>query len=122
MLVPHQQVKFKLFQKATFKVNKDVLNGTNLVNRGSGRINNHTAETNQPKIVTFTQDVSKHYRIDGSQVVDTKTAIADDIVTTRINSTLPDPAQLAAPLTYVSIDDDWTDFMNSAQFAKLVSS
>lgn len=100
--------------KATFKVNKDVLNGTNLVNRGSGRINNHTVETNQPKIVTFTQDVSKHW-IDGSQVVDTKTAIADDIVTTRINSTLPDPAQLAAPLTYVSIDDDWTDFMNSAQ-------
>ena len=39
----------------TFKINDNVLNGTKLVNRGSGRLNNHTVETNTPAIVTFTQ-------------------------------------------------------------------
>ena len=46
----------------TFKINDNVLNGTKLVNRGSGRLNNHTVvETNTPAIVTFTQSVDKHY-------------------------------------------------------------
>ncbi|WP_414152246.1 LPXTG cell wall anchor domain-containing protein [Limosilactobacillus reuteri] len=98
----------------TFKINDNVPNGTKLVNRGSGRLNNHTVETNTPAIVTFTQSVDKHW-VEGSNTVDTKTYIADDVATTNITTTLPDPNSLAKPLTYLSIDDDYTNFMNEAK-------
>lgn len=98
----------------TFKINDNVLNGTKLVNRGSGRLNNHTVETNTPAIVTFTQSVDKHW-VEGSNTVDTKTYIADDVATTNITTTLPDPNSLAKPLTYLSIDDDYTNFMDKAK-------
>lgn len=98
----------------TFKINDNVPNGTKLVNRGSGRLNNHTVETNTPAIVTFTQSVDKHW-VEGSNTVDTKTYIADDVATTNITTTLPDPNSLAKPLTYLSIDDDYTNFMDKAK-------
>lgn len=98
----------------TFKINDNVPNGTKLVNRGSGRLNNHTVETNTPAIVTFTQSVDKHW-VEGSNTVDTKTYIADDVATTNITTTLPDPNSLAKPLTYLSIDDDYTNFMAKAK-------
>lgn len=98
----------------TFKINDNVPNGTKLVNRGSGRLNNHTVETNTPAIVTFTQNVDKHW-VEGSNTVDTKTYIADDVATTNITTTLPDPNSLAKPLTYLSIDDDYTNFMDKAK-------
>lgn len=44
-----------------------------------------------------------------------RTYIADDLATTNITTTLPNPSSLAHPLTYLSIDDDYTDFMNKAQ-------
>lgn len=98
----------------TFKINDNVPNGTKLVNRGSGRLNNHTVDTNTPAIVTFTQSVDKHW-VEGSNTVDTKTYIADDVATTNITTTLPDPNSLAKPLTYLSIDDDYTNFMDKAK-------
>ncbi|MCT3188935.1 LPXTG cell wall anchor domain-containing protein [Limosilactobacillus reuteri] len=98
----------------TFKINDNVPNGTKLVNRGSGRLNNHTVETNTPAIVTFTQSVDKHW-VEGFNTVDTKTYIADDVATTNITTTLPDPNSLAKPLTYLSIDDDYTNFMDKAK-------
>lgn len=98
----------------TFKINDNVANGTKLVNRGSGRLNNHTVDTNTPSVVTFTQSVDKHW-VDNGRTVDTKTYIADDLATTNITTTLPNPSSLAHPLTYLSIDDDYTDFMNKAQ-------
>lgn len=101
----------------TFKINDNVPNGTKLVNRGSGRLNNHTVETNTPAIVTFTQSVDKHW-VEGSNTVDTKTYIADDVATTNITTTLPDPNSLAKPLTYLSIDDDYTDFMDKAKLQR----
>ncbi|WP_172413276.1 SspB-related isopeptide-forming adhesin [Ligilactobacillus salivarius] len=92
-----------------FKVNPDVPSGTKLVNSGSGTINTQTVPTPDAQIVTFTQKPTKHW-IEGSQVVDGKTYINNDIVTTQVDMNLPDPKQLAKTLSYVSIGDNYRDF------------
>ena len=92
-----------------FKVNPDVPSGTKLVNSGSGTINTQTVPTPDAQIVTFTQTPTKHW-VEGSQVVDGKTYINDDIVTTQVDMNLPDPKQLAKTLSYVSIGDNYRDF------------
>lgn len=96
-----------------FKVNPDVPTGTKLVNSGSGTINTQTVPTPDAQIVTFTQNPTKHW-IEGSQVVDGKTYINDDIVTTKVDMDLPDPKQLAKTLSYVSVTDDYRDFKDKA--------
>lgn len=96
-----------------FKVNPDVPTGTKLVNSGSGTINTQTVPTPDAQIVTFTQKPTKHW-IEGSQVVDGKTYINDDIVTTKVDMDLPDPKQLAKTLSYVSVIDDYRDFKDKA--------
>ncbi|OYS76888.1 hypothetical protein CBG21_07220 [Limosilactobacillus reuteri] len=101
----------------TFKINDNVPNNTRLVNRGSGRLNNHTVDTNTPAVLTFTQDVNKHW-VENGATVDTKTYLADDVATTNITTTLPNPSSLAHPLTYLSIDDDYTDFMDKAKLQR----
>ncbi|MYU70109.1 hypothetical protein FYM72_09140 [Lactobacillus salivarius] len=98
---------------ATFAINHDVKSGTKLTNRGFGRINNHTVDTNTPQIVTFKQDTSKHW-VEGSQVVDDKTYINEDMVHGQVTMTLPDQSKLINKLSNVSIDDDYS------KFAKLV--
>ncbi|WP_274355340.1 SspB-related isopeptide-forming adhesin [Ligilactobacillus salivarius] len=96
-----------------FKVNPDVPSGTKLVNSGSGTINTQTVPTPDAQIVTFTQKPTKHW-IEGSQVVDGKTYINDDIVTTKVDMDLPDPKQLAKTLSYVGVTDDYRDFKDKA--------
>ena len=96
-----------------FKVNPDVPSGTKLVNSGSGTINTQTVPTPDAQIVTFTQKPTKHW-IEGSQVVDGKTYINDDIVTTKVDMDLPDPSQLAKTLSYVGVTDDYRDFKDKA--------
>ncbi|WP_369022028.1 SspB-related isopeptide-forming adhesin [Ligilactobacillus salivarius] len=92
-----------------FKVNPDVPSGTKLVNSGSGTINTQTVPTPDAQIVTFTQTPTKHW-VEGSQVVDGKTYINDDIVTTQVDMNLPDPKALAKTLSYVSVGDNYRDF------------
>src|SRR5699024_1366894 len=96
---------------ATFAVNHDVKSGTKLTNRGLGRINNHTDDTNTPQIVTFTQDTSKHW-VEGSQVVDDKTYINEDMVHGQVTMTLPNKDSLAKALTDVTLVDDYSDYAN----------
>ena len=43
-------------------------------------------------------------------MVDGKTYINNDIVTTQVDMNLPDPKQLAKTLSYVSIGDNYRDF------------
>ena len=100
---------------ATFEVNHDVKSGTTFTNRGSGRINNHTVDTNTPQIVTFKQDTSKHW-VEGSQVVDDKTYINEDMVHGQVTMTLPNRDSLAKALTDVTLVDDYSDYTNKVSY------
>lgn len=95
-----------------FKINSDVPSGTKFENSGSGTINNSTVPTNDAEIVTYEQSAKKHW-IEGTQTVDGKTYINDDVVTTKVDMSLPDPATLAHSLTNVTIDDDYSDTLTS---------
>ena len=100
---------------ATFEVNHDVKSGTTFTNRGSGRINNHTVDTNTPQIVTFKQDTSKHW-VEGSQVVDDKTYINEDMVHGQVTMTLPNRDSLAKALTDVTLVDNYSDYANKVSY------
>nr|WP_239456657.1 SspB-related isopeptide-forming adhesin [Ligilactobacillus salivarius] len=100
---------------ATFAINHDVKSGTKLTNRGFGRINNHTVDTNTPQIVTFKQDISKHW-VEGSQVVDDKTYINEDMVHGQVTMTLPNKDSLAKALTDVALVDDYSDYANKVSY------
>ena len=92
-----------------FKVNDNVPKGTQLVNSGEGTVNNSTVPTNTVQVVTFTQTPTKHW-VEGSQVVDNKTYINDDVVTADVKMNLPDPSKLAQPLSNVTVTDDYSKF------------
>lgn len=94
-----------------FKVNSNVPSGTKFENSGSGTINNSTVPTNDAEIVTYQQSAEKHW-IEGTQTVDGKTYINDDVVTTKVDMSLPDPSTLAHSLTNVTVDDDYSDFQD----------
>lgn len=94
-----------------FKVKNDVPSGTKLVNSGSGTINNSTVPTKDVQMVTYNQTAEKHW-MEGTQTVDGKTYINDDVVTTKVDMSLPDPSTLAHPLTNVTVDDDYSDFQD----------
>ena len=94
----------------TWTIHKDVKSGTQLVNSGSGRINSHTVPTPDRNIVTYKQDTEKHWRDDGGQIVDGKIAINDDVVTARVDMTLPKEENLAKPLDKIQLVDDFSKF------------
>lgn len=98
-----------------FVTNKDLPSGTQLVNSGSGRINNHTVNTNTAKIVTYLQNTDKHW-VEGDQNVDGKTYVDGDQVHGHVTMTLPDPATLAKKLSNVSITDNYTDFQDKVTY------
>ena len=97
-----------------FKINENTPSGTKLINGGSATINNETATTPEVPVNTYDQTANKHW-IEGSQVVDGKTYINDDVITTKVDMSLPDPSTLAHSLTNVTIDDNYTDFANKAK-------
>ena len=100
---------------ATWLINANVASGTKLTNRGSGRINNHTVPTNTPDIKTYTQTTDKHW-VEGSQTVDDKTYVDGDEVHARVEMSLPDPSQLAKPLTDVTLVDNYSDYADKVNY------
>lgn len=100
---------------ATWLINANVASGTKLTNRGSGRINNHTVPTNTPNIKTYTQTTDKHW-VEGSQTVDDKTYVDGDEVHARVEMSLPDPSQLAKPLTDVTLVDNYSDYADKVDY------
>ena len=100
---------------ATWLINANVASGTKLTNRGSGRINNHTVPTNTPNIKTYTQTTDKHW-VEGSQTVDDKTYVDGDEVHARVEMSLPDPSQLAKPLTDVTLVDNYSDYADKVNY------
>lgn len=97
-----------------FKINENTPSGTKLINGGSATINNDMATTPEVPVNTYDQTANKHW-IEGSQVVDGKTYINDDVITTKVDMSLPDPSTLAHSLTNVTVDDNYTDFANKAK-------
>ena len=97
-----------------FKINENTPSGTKLINGGSATINNETATTPEVPVNTYDQTANKHW-VEGSQTVDDKTYINDDVITTKVDMSLPDPSTLAHSLTNVTIDDNYTDFANKAK-------
>lgn len=98
-----------VYLKPNWKLNTNLPNGTKLVNRGSGQINDDLVPTPDRSIYVFTQTATKHWKV-GTQNVDSKTVINDDVIHTEISMSLPDPNSLANPLTDVEIEDDYTNF------------
>ena len=111
-LAPSGNVSLKI----QFKIHDNVPTGTVLTNSGSGTINNVVVPTDNVNIVTYKQTTNKHW-VAGQQVVDNKTYIAGDTVTGKVHMDMPDPNQLAAKLTNVQLDDDYTQFANHVKFA-----
>ena len=98
-----------------FVTNKDLPSGTQLVNRGSGRINNHTVPTNNAKVITYVQATDKHW-VEGSQTVDGKTYVDGDAVHGQVTMSLPEPSTLAKKLSNVSITDNYTNFQDKVTY------
>ncbi|PAY53165.1 hypothetical protein A8C40_09590 [Ligilactobacillus salivarius] len=96
----------------TWRIHTDVKSGTVFVNGGDGRINDETVPTPDRTIVTYKQDTEKHWRDDGGQIVDGKIAINDDVVTARVDMTLPKEENLAKPLDKIQLVDDFSKFAN----------
>lgn len=96
-----------------FKIHDDVASGTLLNNTGSGQINNVTVTTPTRTISTFKQATDKNW-IEGSQKVNGKIYINDDIAHSQITTTLPDPSTLAKKLSSVVITDDYSNFSKYA--------
>ena len=100
---------------ATWLINSDVASGTTFTNAGSGRINNHTVDTNTPIVKTYEQTADKHW-VEGSQTVDDKTYINDDTIHARVEMSLPEPSALAKSLTKVQVVDDYSNFKDKVDY------
>ncbi|PLA93456.1 hypothetical protein CYR84_05965 [Ligilactobacillus salivarius] len=105
-IIPGGKVVLQVF----WKVYNDIESGTQLVNSGNGTINDETVPTPDRTIVTYKQDTEKHWRDDGGQIVDGKIAINDDVVTARVDMTLPKEENLAKPLDKIQLVDDFSKF------------
>ena len=100
---------------SVFQINHDVKSGTIFINSGSGTVNTETVPTPDQPIITYTPDTDKHWT-EGDQVVDGKIVINDSVVTGQVSMTLPEPGDLAAPLTKVQVDDDYTNYQDKVAF------
>ena len=101
-----------------YKLKHDIANGTVLENHGSGTINGETVETNTPSITTYTQSADKHW-VDGDQVVDGKVYVDGSTATAKVMTSLPDPSKLTAPLTDVTLTDDYSAFADKVDLANV---
>lgn len=100
---------------ASFLLHHDMKSGVELVNSGSGTLNNETVPMPNPKVVTYEPDTDKHW-VEGSQVMDNKTYVDGDEVHADVSMSLPKPDTLAHALTHVSVMDDFSRFMDLVDY------
>ena len=100
---------------ASFLLHHDVKSGVELVNSGSGTLNDEMVPMPNPKVVTYEPDTDKHW-VEGSQVMDNKTYIDGDEVHADVSMSLPKPDTLAHVLTHVSVMDDFSRFMDLVDY------
>lgn len=96
-----------------FKIHQDVPSGTVFHNSGRGWLNQQCVTANQANVVTYLQDVTKHWK-EGAQVVDNKLYIDGDHVNAEVNMSLPHPESLAKPLRTVIVTDNYSKFADKA--------
>lgn len=105
----------------TWKLHKDVANGTKLQNNSSELLNNNSVDTKTVTVTTFKPDPNKHWQ-EGSFIVDGKTYAVGDEAHADVFMPLPNPTDLAKPLEKVSLTEDfgkfaqYVDYLNSQVF------
>ena len=92
-----------------FMIHHDVPNNTLLINSGWGTLNHEEVPTPNRTITTYTPSTDKHW-ISGTQNVDDKTVINDDIINAQVTMTLPEPKDLSQKLTNVQLVDNFTNY------------
>lgn len=97
-----------------YKIHDNVPSGTQLVNSGTGSINNSSVNMDATNVVTYKQNTDKHWT-ENNQVVDGKTVLNDDVLDGQISMTLPDPSQLSTKLKSIILTDDYSQFKNNAE-------
>ena len=102
----------------SWTINTDTATNTILKNQGSITVNTSTGEVPPVEVPVYKPDPSKHFQ-EGKKVVDSMTYISGDTAHGYINVPLPDPDELAKPLTEFSITDD---FSKSAKYLSYDSS
>lgn len=99
----------------TWKLHKDVANGTKLQNNSSELLNNNGVDTKTVTVTTYKPDPNKHWQ-EGSSIVDGKTYTDGDTVHADVFMPLPNPTDLAKPLEKVSLTEDFNKFAQYADY------
>lgn len=99
----------------TWKLHKDIANGTKLQNNSSELLNNNSVDTKTVTVTTYKPDPNKHWQ-EGSLVVDGKTYVDGDTVHADVFMPLPNPTDLAKPLEKVSLTEDFNKFAQYADY------
>lgn len=104
---------------ATWKVHDDVASGTKLINGGSGTINESTVKTPDRTIETWKQNKPVKHWVEGSQEVDGKVALDNDVISAQVTSDLPKPSDLAHKLSNVQVIDDYSQFKDHVKTSSI---
>ncbi|KZU95929.1 hypothetical protein Lp19_1208 [Lactiplantibacillus plantarum] len=100
-----------------WKLHSDVATGTQIINGGSGTIDNDTVPVTPVKVVTYHPEANKHWTsLDGKTITDGKTYVAGDQVSFEVNAEIPN--NLAANLKHLQINDDYSEKQLSVDIAK----
>lgn len=99
----------------TWKLHKDVANGTKLQNNSSELLNNNGVDTKTVTVTTYKPDPNKHWQ-EGSSIVDGKTYTDGDTVHADVFMPLPNPTDLAKPLEKASLTEDFNKFAQYADY------
>ena len=99
----------------TWKLHKDVANGTKLQNNSSELLNNNGVDTKTVTVTTYKPDPNKHWQ-EGSSIVDGKAYTDGDTVHADVFMPLPNPTDLAKPLEKVSLTEDFNKFAQYADY------
>lgn len=113
---PGQIVAGTYTLQPTWKINTDLASGTALTNNGSVTVNDSTGKVPPVEVPVYKPTDDKHW-VEGNSAVDNKTYINGDTVHGRINMSLPDPTQLANPLSEVSVTDDYSQAVKYLDYA-----
>lgn len=95
-----------------FKIHDNVPSNTKLVNSGSGTIDSSEVPTPTTTVITYEPTSDKHWVENDKQIVDDKTYVDGDTVHGQVKMSLPNPSDLAKPLTHVEIVDNYSRFAN----------
>ncbi|MFO1564137.1 LPXTG cell wall anchor domain-containing protein [Lactiplantibacillus plantarum] len=91
-----------------WKLHADVPTGTQIINGGSGSIDNDTVPVTPVNVVTYHPEANKHWTsLDGNTITDGKTYVAGDQVAFEVNAEIP--SNLATNLSHFQINDDYSE-------------